>query len=396
MRSTRITAISALLLAVLIAPLPAGDLSGVTVALSVDLGDSSQQSLARVVQGAVEVSLTRYGLRASDPANSDSEDFALEATVHQTKGSAEVTLELRDAVSGRLLSAGRMRHAVDLTLDRPITSLATQMLDQARPALLAAAERRAAQRGIAAVDEPNSAEEAATKPDDTEPGNAAPVREVPSEATAQAPSSRGGINTQPPAAGRFTASRNMRPAPPALPVAPPRESPASTSPASPRTARKGPGLMVSTAAASVLPVHRSARYMSVSYGGAASLVGFPFAARALGLGVTVGGVAGTITGSAATASLLLVPVAIVVTLVDVSSAVAPCIRLEGGAAVMQASTRAAGVLAKLVPHGGVDLGARAAISRRLDAQLSVGFDAYFEGSILLIGFSPTLGLAMRL
>jgi hypothetical protein len=134
--------------------------------------------------------------------------------------------------------------------------------------------------------------------------------------------------------------------------------------------------------------------MSVGYGGSVSLALTPLVSRFLGIGVSVGAIAGRITGSASSADLLLAPLSVSLILGDKSAPVAPSLRLEGGAAIMRASSTTAGTHAKLVPHGGIDIAVRAAIAGALEAQLSVGFEGYAEGSILILGFSPTLGLSL--
>jgi hypothetical protein len=102
----------------------------------------------------------------------------------------------------------------------------------------------------------------------------------------------------------------------------------------------------------------------------------------------------TVTGVATTADLILGPLGVALQLTGRTGPVAPYVRLAGGVAFLRATSAVGEQIETFIPYAGGELGARIDIVGPIGLEASIGFEAVLEQSILILGFSPGIGLVM--
>lgn len=418
-RLTRRSVISILLLFVALCAPPAfpQSLSRARVSISVESGNQAAEPLLRVVSSSLEVYLNLEDMEiveagsdsVADAAGERAADLALEATVHRFDDEVSVDLLLRDGRSGVLLGEQSVRESMGRNLDRPIVELAGVLFsgvevrarDRRTESTIAASRVDTSQSESEPSDSsgPTGAasdvELSRTQVADPSPRQGEgtppvlPAQSVESEVRTQT----GGIETR----GRESGAVDSAPTAGAdrRTVA---ESVTPSGPGAPRGSEQAGSarVAVSTVFSPILPVEAAARYIGASYGATACLTVLPFAGRAIGFGLSVRAIGTTIEGLVASADLLLFPIGVVIQFAGELGPVRPLGRVTAGATVLQARNSALGDVAKLLPYAAVDLGARAALGKVIDVEIGVGFEAHFEQSIFILGFSPSIGLVVSL
>jgi hypothetical protein len=101
--------------------------------------------------------------------------------------------------------------------------------------------------------------------------------------------------------------------------------------------------------------------------------------------------------SAATSSqILLIPLAAQITLRTTPSRLGFLIHLAGGPAAFLVNSNQGGYRLKLVPYAGSGIGVEIPILDHLGLLIDMSFAVYFEGSQLVMGYSPSANLYIRL
>ena len=111
-----------------------------------------------------------------------------------------------------------------------------------------------------------------------------------------------------------------------------------------------------------------------------------------GIGLSGSTVFASATGTATTAELLIVPLAISVTIRSVPAPIGVYLTLGGGGALIHMSSPVLDTLAKLVPYATGGVGVKIALLDWVGMNAGVTFDAMFEGSVLLTSFVPSVSV----
>lgn len=180
---------------------------------------------------------------------------------------------------------------------------------------------------------------------------------------------------------------------PASPRTPPVESePAITSEALPDHT-----LAIGLRYTPFVPVAGSGRYINVTPAGISLLVAaLPFDTDAVAVGLGFNGLVAEAKGVAATATLQAASISLVGRISGTAGPVWPFATASGGVTLLLAENELLGSYTALVPSGSVGLGVDLWLADGLVMQLSVGFEVLFEQSILIMGFSPGVGLELRI
>ncbi len=146
-----------------------------------------------------------------------------------------------------------------------------------------------------------------------------------------------------------------------------------------------------------VPVAGSGRYINVTPAGISLLVAaLPFDTDAVAVGLGFNGLVAEATGVAATATLQAASISLVGRISGTAGPVWPFATASGGVTLLLAENELLGSYTALVPSGSVGLGVDLWLADGLVMQLSVGFEVLFEQSILIMGFSPGVGLELRI
>ena len=354
MRSARRLIPIACFLALAVLPVLAADTSiaGAVILLTVGTEDGSTDTIRRVVVSSAELYMDQQGIIALESgarpgagdlpesvfeeAEAMEADFVLHGIVRPQGDEVTVTLLLHFVETGEILARASATEQVGLTLDRAIAGLTGNVLEQARPYLVAAATEGRA---------------------------------------------RADAETVPP--GTMTGDDGDRPIGP--------RTVAATTSAPPNRL-----LALSAAFSPLVPVDAAASYFGLSYGASLSLFVLPFPRDVLGVGLVARGVRADVTGVVTTADLLLAPLGVAVRITAPTEPFAPYLRFAGGAAWLQATSAVGEEIESFVPYVGGELGVRIGIVRAIGVEASVGFEAFFEQSVLILGFAPSIGIAVEL
>jgi len=112
----------------------------------------------------------------------------------------------------------------------------------------------------------------------------------------------------------------------------------------------------------------------------------------LGIGLSGSTVFASATGTATTAELLIVPLAVTTTIRSVPAPIGVYLTLGGGGALIRMSSPVLDTLAKLVPYATGGVGVKIALLDWVGMNAGVTFDAMFEGSVLLTSFVPSVSV----
>jgi len=350
-RRTRVLSLCALFVLLSAMEVRAADqeIAGVRVTVASVITGEGGATLRRVVISAVVLKLDQLGLEVAESAldqpgspempesvmtraKSREDDFVLFARLAPTENDVSIDLRLYLVPSGQEVARARSVEALELTLDRAVGDLTVQLLDEARSFLVAAASQRSGA-------ESTRAGEAAS----AETGQAVTLPEGP-------------------------------------PAAPSRDR----------------ILAFAGGFAPLVPVEASADYMGLSMGATASLMLLPFSSDTFGFGVMGRFVTGRARGAAADLDLVLIPIAGVVQVAATGSPVRPFARVAGGIALLRASNDSLGDRLGIIPYAAADLGVTATLLGVFGLEAAVGFEAYFEGSILIMGFAPALSVVLEI
>lgn len=144
-----------------------------------------------------------------------------------------------------------------------------------------------------------------------------------------------------------------------------------------------------------IPVEPAADYIGITYrSGSATILAFPFSGDLLGLGLSARLLRADAAGVVTSAALRLVPFGLSVQAGPGVADFAPYVRLTGGASRLEATNDVLGGFTSFVPYVAAELGVQAELFGPVAVHVFVGFDALFERSLLILGFSPGIGLAV--
>jgi hypothetical protein len=344
-----------------------GHMTGAVVRITVDAPTAGTETVRRVVRSSIEIYAEQQGLvvAGDDRANAD---FLIYGSVVVRGEQVDVELRLSLIETGQVLARAATTQTVGLTLDRFIAGLTGDVLEQARSYVTAAAAER---RDAAAEGRDAAAERRDTATDRAAPSSAAPSTAAPSTA------------------GRSPPDSAQQPPPPT--AEPPPDTAARASRSSVDSL-----LAISTAFAPFIPIERGARYLGLSYGGTLAVTLLPPADDWFGVGLTVRAFVGAASGNAATADLILAPVAVSVLLAGGTEPITSYLKISGGAAFLQATNSSLGAIRNVIPYAGAELGVAVRLFGALGLETGIAFEAFLEESIILVGFSPGVGLVMRM
>ncbi len=342
-------------------------IAGAVVVIGVGPGSEGSDTVRRVVASSVEVYLRQVLLVPIDGGSWDGDDaaravaerwadsdvdFLLLARLEAGESTIDVELSLYLHDTGQLLTRTRGTEAIGLTLDRAIAGLVASLVEQSRPYLRAAAdERRVRLSEVAAADDPP---------------------EVPPGAPPEVPPMSG--------AG---AIGEVRPG-----------EPAGRGPAASAPDRHFMG--VSSRYAPLVPVGTAAAYLGLGRGVGLRLDFFPLGTDWFAVGFAGRGVLAQATGAAARADLVLASAGIGVTFCATEGRVVPYLGVTAGASFFRATNETLGTFETVVPYGEAGLGVQVRLFGPFRLDVGVGFEAYLTESILLLGFAPGIGLAVRI
>lgn len=351
-------------------------IAGAAITLVVGAPEGGNETVRRIVASSIELALIRRGVlvvagtpeEASDlrserglaDARAAGSDFLLQASVTPVGDQIEIVLSLYETVEGDLLARLQAVEPVALTLDRALSTLTDRLLAQSAGSVeAAAAERRA---GIAEREAERVEQERAAEAE-----QAAADERAASRGRAPTDGSAGAGNAGVPGGA------------PEPVVAPPNRV-----------------LAVSAGFAPLVPIDRSAAYLALGYGGTLVLSVMPFADDFFGFGLMVRTAAATVTGAAASVDLLLLPIGLVVSLAQPARPLGAYLRVAAGASFLRATSAVLGSFPDVIPYASADAGVRLGFGIPVSLELGVGVEAYFEGSIVILGVTPGIALVVEL
>ena len=147
--------------------------------------------------------------------------------------------------------------------------------------------------------------------------------------------------------------------------------------------------------APLFPVGRSADYFAAAFGAdlrAAVMLG---PTRSFSVGVSSRLVFSMAEGAATIADLLLVPIGVEIRLLG-HDLFSPTAYASGGVAIVRAVNPVLGEFIKVVPSAIAGIGMTMRFRSGFGVAAQIDFSAYFEGSTVIMGFSPTLTANMEL
>lgn len=346
--------------------------AGAVITLVVGTPDGGSDTVRRIVSSSIELALIRRGVlvvagettvvsevRSESglaEARSAGSDFLLQAAVTPIDDEIEIVLSLYETGDGDLLARIQATEPVALTLDRALSTLTDRLLAQGASAVETAADER---RAEAAARENERAAEAAREADERE---AADRRASGDDA-------------------RRTEGRDAGTTPTTAPVGPPL-----------------PNRLMSVSAGFVpiVPVDRTASYLTIGYGGTLVLAVMPFDDDLFGFGLTVRTAFATVTGAATSVDLLLLPLGLTARLAAPAQPLGAFLRVTAGAAFIRATSALLGSFPDVIPYASADAGVRVSIGLPVAIELGVGVESYFEGSIVILGVTPGIALVVEL
>ena len=152
---------------------------------------------------------------------------------------------------------------------------------------------------------------------------------------------------------------------------------------------------VSAGVAPYLPVAAGTAYLDAALGGSFAVTLLPGPRDVLAAGLFARAYYGTASGVAADADLLLVPFGALVRAASPGSPITPYVGVGLGASVVSARNPILGSYTKVIPYGAAEFGIQIELLPAAGIEIGVGFEAYLESSILLIGFAPVAGVFVR-
>jgi hypothetical protein len=147
---------------------------------------------------------------------------------------------------------------------------------------------------------------------------------------------------------------------------------------------------------SYFPIADGATYIDLLPGAGFAFAILPGARDGVSLALVARAYYGGADGVAADATVILAPFGLSIRALSSSSRMIPFIGASGGVAVLSAENPVLGRFTKLIPYAGAEIGVQFELFGGAGIELAVGFDAYVEGSVLFLGFSPQAGLFLRL
>ncbi len=331
-----------------------------TLILSVRASDETSATVTRIVTSSIELHLEREGL-FSVPTDLPRAETALSPALvaaakdlgtpwvllvdlAQTAQDVAVTLSVVAADGAGTAASVSAVVPVGLTLDRAVVELTDELIESARPALAAS------------------------------PPKAPPVQEVPRTGT----SAPDGLL---PPGDSDTAAAGPQPGP-GIPVAP---APANHL------------LAVGVRYTPFIPVAGSSRYLDVSLAGVAAVVAvLPLQTDLLAVGLGLNGLMTRASGASAAAAVQAGSISLLLRIAGSGGGFAPFLSLRGGVSLIAAENETLGSFSGLAPYGAAQIGTDLPIAGGLSLQLAVDFELLFEQSILIMGFSPGVGLEIRI
>lgn len=313
------------------------EIAGAVVLVSVGSEGAGADTVRRVVLSSVELYVDQEGLLGVEtdlrPSGEELEralvneardadaDFILLGLVSLDGSDVTVSLSLFLVETSEELSRALTTVEVGLTLDRAIAGLTGNVLEQARPYLIAAARERRDAAG------PRTEPDVASEPDTRTPRD------------------------------HF--------------------------------------VDIATSFAPLVPVADAARYLGPGMGATAVIHVLPFPGNTVGVGVRARAVLTTATGIATSADLLIAPIGLSVGYTAPSSPFVPFARLAGGVAYIRATHEVLGEFESVVPYANAEIGTRFVVVGPIALEAFVGFEACLEESLLILGFAPSIGVALR-
>ena len=202
----------------------------------------------------------------------------------------------------------------------------------------------------------------------------------------------------------------QNPAPGALPAAsaPPGSAPPAVRTPGPPTDPQTPAIIdaaarrrfasVSVGATAFVATGKASDYFKLGYGSSVHLgLAIPAGPGSFGVGLHSGVTYFQADGAATSVEGFLVPLGAEVRYtLDQGLPIGVFVRLCGGPALLGIRSDYWGDLSKVLPYALAGLGVTAPFGRRLGASLDLSYGAYFEGSLLIMAFSPSLSLYVRL
>jgi len=152
---------------------------------------------------------------------------------------------------------------------------------------------------------------------------------------------------------------------------------------------------VAAGLAPLFPVGNSADYFAAAFGAdvrAAVMLG---PARNLSVGVSSRLIFSMAEGAATIADLLLVPIGVEIRLLG-HDLFSPTAYASGGVAILRAVNPVLGEFIKVVPSAIAGIGMTMRFRSGFGVAAQIDFSAYFEGSTIIMGFSPVLTANMEL
>ncbi len=183
------------------------------------------------------------------------------------------------------------------------------------------------------------------------------------------------------------------------PVRPAPGQPGGKLPAGDQAGRpgRGPLILVSGSFAPFLPTGAASYYFGLGYlPSLLASVLFPIPGGRLGVGLAAGMDYFAAAGVADTSTNYLLPVGIDLRYELEAGALRPFLHVAGGPAALVIVTGSQGTLTDLVPFLKSGIGLDVGIASWLGIFATLDYDVYFEMPYLITGFTPSLGMAMRL
>jgi hypothetical protein len=345
-------------------------------------GDDGDAELRNVLTSSIAIKLARLGLQpiiepasalGASAAGSETlftlarrveADYVLEGVYNNSSDEIEIQLVWYNANTRQAAVSVSERGKLGLNMDRLLSEALTQIFAQVEGEL--AGFSRTAVTGVLGPDPPGAPQ--------------------------AAPASLHGLPTTAGGPGRpnYTDPR-VRPDPEPGRIVEPGESPGGEG----KPRRKH--LELSTAGTAFIATGEASEYFKIGYGSAVHLdLLFPAGAGTLGIGLYTGVNYFAATGVATSAQSLLIPMGVDVryTTIDLVP-FGLFVHAGGGPAMLVLSSDYWGGLTKLVPYALAGLGMNVRISPSMGTALDLSYGVYFEGSLLIMAFSPSVSLYFR-
>jgi hypothetical protein len=156
-----------------------------------------------------------------------------------------------------------------------------------------------------------------------------------------------------------------------------------------------PRVEIAAGLAPLFAVGASSDYFSIAFGADLRVSVLLGERRRAAIGLTSRAIYSMAEGAATFVDLLLVPIGIEARISD-NNVLNPTAYASAGAAVLHAAHPVLGTHTKLIPYTATGIGVKVLLFRGFAVAAQVDFAAYFEGSTVLLGFSPSVTVNMEL